>query len=122
MTNDEIIAELERMIPMAGGALSNELTALGEKIKADQIAAEPKGAPVVRDVPYAEDADGMLTCTMGNWENEPTSYAYEWTRDGLPAGTGAEHLASAGVWACTVTATNAKGSTAAPPSNEVTVE
>jgi hypothetical protein len=121
VTNDEIVNELYRLRSMGGGALYNELTELGEQIKADELATAPEGPPVVRDVPYAQEEGTMLTCTMGNWENEPSGYAYAWTRDGLPAGSGAEHLASAGVWACTVTATNAKGS-ASSTSNEVTVE
>jgi len=120
MTAEEIVAELERLRPMAGGALYNELTALGERIMTDEKAADAVAPPVVRDVPYAEETEGILTCTMGNWENEPTSYAYDWTRDGLPAGSGAERSASAGVWACKVTATNAAGS-ASSTSNEVTV-
>ena len=121
MTAEEIVAELERLRPMAGGALYNELTQLGERIMADAIAAEPKGPPTVKDAPYVGLEGNMLTCTMGNWENEPSGYAYDWQRDGLPAGTGASHLASSGVWTCTVTATNAKGS-ASSSSNEVTVE
>jgi hypothetical protein len=120
MTAEEIVAELERLRPMAGGALYNELTALGERIMVDEIAAKPEGPPAVKDEPYVGLEGTLLTCTMGNWENEPTGYAYAWSRDGLPAGSGAEHLASAGVWTCTVTATNARGS-ASSTSNEVTV-
>jgi hypothetical protein len=131
MTNDEIIAELERMKPMAGGALSNELTALGEKIKADDLAAAPPpdGPPIVKDVPLVwQDSPTLLTCTMGNWYGEPDSYSYQWQRDGLDAGSAEDEGAydlSPGVdvghkFTCVVTATNVKGS-ASSTSNEVTV-
>jgi hypothetical protein len=65
---------------------------------------------------------------MGNWEGEPTSYAYQWKIDGANVGTGtatATHAVQPGdvgkTATCVVTATNALGSTAAPPSNGVVV-
>jgi hypothetical protein len=91
----------------------------------------PTDPPVNVDVPYVEGIGAVgeiLTCTMGNWEGEPTSYVYEWKRDGeedvgiddpayviVAADAGSEI-------ACIVTATNAAGSTEAPPSNAVVVE
>ena len=86
----------------------------------------PATAPPVNvDVPYVEQAGAQLTCTMGNWEGEPTSYAYQWRRDGVDVGDGtAVHAlteADAGVdFVCVVTAGNALGTTEAPPSNTVT--
>jgi hypothetical protein len=63
---------------------------------------------------------------MGNWNGEPTSYAYQWKRDGsADIGTGDTYavVAEDGGHSitCVVTATNAQGSTAAPPSNAVHV-
>jgi predicted fused transcriptional regulator/phosphomethylpyrimidine kinase len=63
---------------------------------------------------------------MGNWTGEPTSYAYAWQIDGAAAGTGtADYAVQAGdvgkSATCVVTATNAAGSTAAPPSVGVVV-
>ena len=63
---------------------------------------------------------------MGNWTGEPTSYAYAWQINGNPAGTDAATYDVqagdvGGTATCTVTATNANGSTAAPPSNSVVV-
>jgi len=83
-------------------------------------------APVNVDVPHVQQAADVLTCTMGNWQGEPTAYAYAWTLDGAPVGTdSATHTvtsAEVGQTAvCTVTATNAAGSTAAPPSVGVVV-
>jgi hypothetical protein len=78
------------------------------------------------DIPVVSQNGAVLTCTMGNWTNTPTSYSYQWQVDGVTKGTNAAtysvqpgdvgHEAS-----CTVTATNATGSTAAPASNSVVV-
>jgi hypothetical protein len=80
------------------------------------------GVPVVVDVPYASQSEGILNCTMGNWQNEPSS----WMVDGAPAGNDANtytvQAADVGkVATCTVTATNAEGATEAPPSNAITI-
>ena len=63
---------------------------------------------------------------MGNWTGEPTSYSYRWEVGGTSVGTDAATYdvqpADVGKSAtCVVTATNAAGSTAAPPSNAVVV-
>jgi hypothetical protein len=84
--------------------------------------------PAVVDVPYVSGAGtvgGTLSCTMGNWTGEPTGYAYQWQSDGadLPGGSASSYVvveADVGhSLACVVTATNAFGSTTAPPSNAV---
>jgi hypothetical protein len=83
--------------------------------------------PVNVDVPYVEQVGDLLTCTMGNWDNEPTSYSYQWKSDGTATiGTDASQYTvtpdDAGhTITCIVTATNAIGSTAAPPSNGVAI-
>jgi hypothetical protein len=87
---------------------------------------ETPTAPTVVDVPLVTQSGSTLNCTMGNWTGEPTSYAYQWKLDGVDAGTGtADYAVQAGdvgkAATCTVTATNAAGSTAAPVSNSVTV-
>jgi hypothetical protein len=92
-------------------------------------AEEPEagGAPTVVDVPYVEQSGDMLNCTMGNWTGEPTSYTYEWSVDGsIVADASGPSLSVAAEDAgksahCIVTATNATGSTAAPPSNDVII-
>jgi hypothetical protein len=66
----------------------------------------------------------VLTCTQGNWAGTPTSYAYQWQRDGTNVGTNANTYTlvagdSGHNVGCIVTATNAQGSTAAPLSNTV---
>jgi hypothetical protein len=85
--------------------------------------------PVNRDVPYVSGTGTVgstLTCTMGNWDNmyaEPHSYAYAWSGSGSASGdTYVVDAADAGTdITCVVTATNDLGSTAAPPSNAVTI-
>jgi hypothetical protein len=87
--------------------------------------APPTSAPINVDVPHASQSGATLNCTMGNWQQTPTGYAYAWTIDGAAAGTAADYTvtpADVGKSAtCIVTATNAVGSTAAPPSNAVTI-
>lgn len=65
-----------------------------------------------------------LSCTTGTWTNSPTSYAYQWLRDGDPisgATSSTYQLQQADegeMVSCVVTATNAAGS-ASQVSNEV---
>jgi hypothetical protein len=83
--------------------------------------------PGVIDVPYVSGTGTVgqvLTCTQGNWAGTPTSYAYQWQRDGTNVGTNANTYTlvagdSGHNVGCIVTATNAQGSTAAPLSNTV---
>ena len=87
----------------------------------------PTEAPVNTAVPHVQQDGAVLTCTMGEWEGVPTAYAYQWQLDGAPIGTDAPTYAvtadDVGHTAdCIVTATNAIGATAAPPSNGVTIE
>lgn len=86
----------------------------------------PTDAPVNTVVPAVTQAADILSCTMGEWSGTPTSYAYQWKLDGTNAGTDAATYtvqpADVGTTAtCVVTATNANGSTAAPPSVGVVV-
>jgi hypothetical protein len=66
-----------------------------------------------------------LSCTQGTWTYVPTSYAYQWRRNGLniAGATAATYLlvaADSGTnITCSVTATNAAGSTVAPLSNAI---
>ena len=88
--------------------------------------SEPTAPPVNRDVPFVSQSGSTLNCTMGNWDGEPTSYAYQWQIDGADVGTGgADYAVQSGDVGkgavCVVTATNALGSTVAPPSNSVVV-
>jgi hypothetical protein len=93
------------------------------------VGAAPDAPPTVVDIPYVGGdgaVGGTLTCTMGNWTGEPTSYAYRWQRDGADVASSTPayvvDTADAGhSIACVVTATNMRGSTTAPPSNAVAI-
>jgi hypothetical protein len=82
--------------------------------------------PSVVDVPQATGTGvvgSTLNCTMGNWNGEPTSYAYQWNGTGQPSDAADYTVAADDVGqslSCVVTATNTVGSTAAPPSNAIT--
>jgi hypothetical protein len=82
-------------------------------------------APVNVDVPYVSQDGAALNCTMGNWEGEPTTYAYQWQAEGVDVGddTATHALVESDIglaFVCVVSATNAAGTTTAPPSNMVT--
>lgn len=103
---------------------------LDQAVPSEPPDAAPTAPPVNRDVPLVDGTGTVgstLNCTMGNWENEPTEYRYDWRSDGSPnAATGATYNVVAGdtgkAISCIVTATNALGSTAAPVSNAVSIE
>lgn len=83
-------------------------------------------APVNTTPPSVMQLAAVMVCTTGTWEGTPTAYGYAWTLDGASAGTDSDSLAvttaEAGQTAiCTVTASNATGSTAAPPTVGVVV-
>ena len=83
-------------------------------------------APANTTVPAVTQTGTTLTCTQGEWSGEPTSYAYAWKLDDAAAGSDAAtydvQAGDVGKSAtCTVTATNAAGSAAAPPSVGVVV-
>ena len=87
-------------------------------------------APAVVNTPYISSngviVGSVCNCTQGQWTGSPSSYAYAWKRDGATAvGTNSANytLIAADVGGhaitCVVTATNATGSQAAPPSNAI---
>jgi hypothetical protein len=105
--------------------------AMGEYTKemAASFSTPATAPPVNRDVPHLSGTGTVaetLTVTLGNWEGEPTDYSFAWKRDGETVGSNAVtyrvDTADAGhSITCVVTAMNAKGSTAAPPSNAIPV-
>jgi hypothetical protein len=83
-------------------------------------------APTNVTLPHVSQTGNALHCTMGEWTHDPTSYAYQWQLDGADVGTNSpDYTRTVGdigqTATCTVTASNATGSTAAPPSNGVVI-
>jgi hypothetical protein len=99
--------------------------------EADALKLQGHGAaatdlpPAVVDIPSVAGAGTVgstLTCTMGNWTGEPSGYAYEWRADTTNVlGNGDSYVVDevcvGHEVCCVVTASNAFGSTQAPPSN-----
>jgi hypothetical protein len=114
------------LLLLAGDWLNNDRTharEIGLLVASLTAAAAP---PVNVDVPHVSQTGAVLNCTMGNWNGEPTAYAYAWMADGVAnGGTEATYTVKpedAGhSLACVVTATNAMGSTTAPMSNAVAI-
>jgi hypothetical protein len=103
---------------------ADEAAALAEQGVIDT--GPPTDPPANTVVPNVSQAGDVLTCTMGEWTNKPTAYAYQWQLDGVDVGTdAATYTVNAGdvgqTATCVVTATNDIGSAAAPPSNAVVV-
>ena len=94
---------------------------------AGEVTAPPEATapPAVIDVPHVTQSGDTLTCTMGNWEGEPTAYAYQWQHEdgtGIGDDTDVYTIAADDIGhtiSCVVTATNDNGTTEAPPSNGV---
>ena len=87
---------------------------------------EPTFTPEVS--PLTGPVGTVFTCTQGIWTGMPSSKTYQWRRDGTNIGgaTAATYTAvsadSGHTLTCVVTATNAAGTTTAPPSNGAAVE
>lgn len=119
---------MESEIPQPTQAKADEFK---EQVHGEEPIEPPAATapPVNIDVPYVSGTGAVgstLNCTMGNWDNmsaEPHSYAYAWSGAGTATGdTYVVGAADTGTdITCVVTATNALGSTAAPPSNAVTI-
>ncbi len=81
----------------------------------------------------AATAGQVLTCNAGSWANTPTSYTYQWYRNGVAIGTPATtvltsstytltaaDIATPAVFQCSVTAANLSGATTKFSQNKAT--
>jgi hypothetical protein len=105
----------------------SDFSRLQELARAAGLQVNP---PAMIDIPYVSPETAAvgdtLTSTMGNWNGEPTGYAYSWQHlDTNEVGTGSTYVVaatdSAHSLVCLVTATNGAGSTTATPSNAVVI-
>jgi hypothetical protein len=110
--------------------LQTQMAPEGDKPAGDNVTEVTYGgsvvpaAPVCIDVPYVGGGAAVgdtLTCTMGNWGNEPVSYTYAWSSGGTESSYVVQAADAGTSITCVVSATNAGGTTAAPPSNAVMV-
>jgi hypothetical protein len=86
----------------------------------------PVDPPTVIDAPFISQAAAVLSCTMGNWNGEPTSRVYQWQVAGVTVGTNAAtYTRVAGdvgkLAVCNMTATNGIGTSAPVASNQIMV-
>jgi hypothetical protein len=127
MPNDDALVAWLNERGAEGWQLVTVDASVGYFVRSAAPAPEPPPvAPTNVTVPYVGQTGDVLNCTMGTWTGEPTAYAYQWRIDGANVGTDSPNYtattANVGNTAtCVVTATNAAGSTAAPPSNGVVV-
>jgi len=135
LANPDGAAQINRWIHNAldvyhARSLQTQMAPAGDKPAGSNVTevtyagATTPDAPVCIDVPAITGTAAVgdtLACTMGNWGNEPTEYAYAWSS----GGTESSYLVAAGdagtEITCIVSATNAGGTTAAPVSNAILI-
>ena len=86
----------------------------------------PVDPPTVLDAPFISQAAAVLSCTLGNWNGEPTSRVYQWKVAGVVVGTNqATYTRVAGdvgkLAVCNMVASNGVGASAPVASNQIVV-
>ena len=113
--------------PVVGGWIYRNLAFHSSDANIPQMALTfvPAGAaipPSIIDNPVITGSSAVgstLSCSTGNWDNEPTSYTYQWQSAGtnISGATNSIYVTqnsdSNNVVTCVVTATNAAGSASA---------
>jgi hypothetical protein len=123
---DAAADQLRLLLLLAADWTNNDRTHAREIAALTASLSGAQGAPVNVDVPVVTQSGNTLTCTMGNWNGEPTGYTYAWHNDGVANGAtdpvySIQPDDSGHGLACLVSATNAQGTTNAPMSNTITV-
>lgn len=102
------------------GAVNFAFAHMEVGVLATTVIAPPTAAPqnaILPAISGTAQTGQTVTCSTGTWLNNPTSFAYQWKRDGSNVSTGASRVLVAAdethLITCQVTATNAIGSTAA---------
>lgn len=111
-------------------SLQTQMAPMGDKPVGPDVTEVTYSGPTALPAPVCTDApvitgvgavDQVLSCSTGSWGNEPTSYAYAWSSGGMDS---TYTIVAADVDTsiiCVVSATNAGGTTAAPPSNTIPI-
>jgi hypothetical protein len=121
------VADLIGTQPSGNPAAAAHLNIASTAFAEFQAEGLPPSIVTVPNVSGAAVVGGELICTMGIWHGAPTDYSYEWMSDAgsTALGSGSTYTVAdtdAGhSITCVVTATNAAGSTAAPPSNAIAI-
>jgi hypothetical protein len=123
---DAAADQLQLLLFLAADWTNNDRTHAREIAALAAALSGAQAAPVNVDVPYVSQTGNVLSCTMGNWQGEPTGYTYAWHSDGVANGATDPTYSiqpddSGHGMACVVAATNAQGTTVAPMSNAVTI-
>jgi hypothetical protein len=113
----------------AGGTSESEIIELLEDASEMVGEGDPRNPPRNIHAPYVSgdsQVGSILLSTQGEWDGSPTSYSYQWKRGSTNIGIDDSEYTivvgdSGSSIGCTVTATNANGSTVAPPSNTVAI-
>jgi YVTN family beta-propeller protein len=140
-TFTDIAGATSSTLTLSGATLSqsgDQYRALGSNTLASNVASDaatlkvnPSAAPLNIAAPTISGSGKpgqALTCGGGSWTNDPTSYRYEWSRDGTPiAGATKSTYTVAAVdegntLTCTVTATNEIGTSSGVNSAGVNIQ
>jgi len=132
----EIVGETDQTYEVVDADEGNDITcvvtatnivgAVEAESAAVTIEAEP-GNTVIPSISGTADVGEQLTATNGTWNNNPDTYAYQWTRDGVDIGGATANpytlvTADAGTLIrVRVTATNEAGSTSSTSNPTATV-
>jgi hypothetical protein len=113
------------LVPPAGGGMPRMWVGAIDATGDIALLVPEIAAPINLDVPLVYQEGAEAKTTDGNWIGEPTAYAYQWQLDGADVGDGTNVYTVVTPddvgksLLCIVSATNADGTTAAPPSNAI---
>ena len=109
---------------LQGAAYVFDVAGLGSGGSGSTAAPANTALPVISGT---AKAGSTLSCSTGSWTEDPSSFKYQWSRDGTPivGATGASYKVQKGdeqlKLTCTVTASNAKGPSSPATSKGVPV-
>jgi len=124
-TRTMLLADVGATITVAITAINATGSATATSAGRGPVIAATIAVPVATTAPVITKSGTTLTTTAGIWDNAPTSFTYQWRKNGVDVvgATGINYTLTSGDYetpiTCRVFATNAGGSTGAT-SNEIT--